>query len=311
MNSTFENGTNVSMLEHNTLKYEKILEDLIAVRDWLLKKKISIDDTRFAAILSNMEALVSAYKADTISELVKNRETAEIFVTPIDAVAFIDIHKAFGDLKDHEGIPISKIKKILSGPYLAHDEDLEDNESRNILFELELAAIFHKRGLKVNGFDDFSFDLDDTKIYVECKRPVSEQAIVSSIGNAATKLTAQMNRHAGESKALIAVSLDKVMGADKGVLRVDSQKQLEKELTKRIWKQIKSNRENYWKRMLNLNFLGVIFVLNYIVQIKKDAVNSKGVQCIIDSVQAPFPLQAENRQILDQLEALLSPANGS
>lgn len=293
-------------LEHNTLNFSQIYEQLKPVKKWLQEThKIDLTKSRFELIDARLKELRDAHTKNQLKDFFEGKDARTYIIAPIDALAFIDIYKAFNHLKPHESLPKTKLQKAINGPYLSEDEDLENNESRNILFELELASVFQKRGINITSFDDFGFNFQGVRVLVECKRPVNKTTLVSNINYAAQKLNRQIDNSQQESRGLIAIAVDKIFGVDKGILDVKTTSQMENAVDNSMMSLISQHREKYWASMININFLGVIFILNYIA--KSNDRYSKGYQGIVDSVQTSHPAQMKNHLILDHLQKIMSP----
>jgi hypothetical protein len=297
------------VLKMGTVKYHQILNGLRDVEKWFQKKKVPLKGSRFLKIVENMKRLVSAYDDGTIEQYVQSQDYAEVVTAPVDALSFVNIHQAFGSLKDHEGIPKHKLIRIIGGPYLATDEDAEknDNESRNTIFELELASTLKQRGLKIVGFDDVAFELEGATFFIECKRPLKESAISGNVEQAAIQLRKKMDSMvSGTRRGIIAIAVDKVMGADKGIVRADSPADLEQSLNRRLYNLVVFNREKYWRRVVDTRISAVMFFLNYVTTVATTNNISKGIQVMFDALINPA-LQMQDAHRIKQLEKMVQP----
>lgn len=107
-----------------------------------------------------------------------------------------------------------KLQDVLRGPVLPTDEDADSNQSRNTLFELNLAARLHRVGLKpsIGEHPDVACEVDGKELFFQCKRPFSPGRIVRNISRAAKQLKSDLAGRPG-ARGVIAVSLSKVMNA--------------------------------------------------------------------------------------------------
>ena len=84
------------------------------------------------------------------------------------------------------GIVRQKLRKALSGPFFPTDEDQNSNESRNTVFELNLAAKLAAAGLepKLGTHADIEVVLLEKQLVIECKRPFSVRGLPRNIKDA-------------------------------------------------------------------------------------------------------------------------------
>ena len=127
--------------------FDEILNQLVNTRDWLKNINVKTDSSRFLEVLQYVELIADHYKNNKVQELLDNYEDEILWWALLESTAFIDIYKAFNELKDHE-LPRRKLAESLTGPFLSKDEDVaaQNIHSRNILFELQIAAKFHPDG---------------------------------------------------------------------------------------------------------------------------------------------------------------------
>jgi hypothetical protein len=107
-----------------------------------------------------------------------------------------------------------KLLQILTGPPLPSDEDPNSNQSRNVLFELSLAAKLHRAGLAPMLADtpDVACQVLGKQLYFECKRPFSSAGVAGLIRKAVRQLARDTGRHVG-ARGVVAVSFSKIMNA--------------------------------------------------------------------------------------------------
>lgn len=107
-----------------------------------------------------------------------------------------------------------KLQAVLRGPLLPTDEDADSNQSRNILFELNLATRLHRAGVEpvIGEHPDVACEVGGKWLFFECKRPFSQAKISRLISKGAKQLKADVTGRPG-ARGVIAVSLSKVMNA--------------------------------------------------------------------------------------------------
>lgn len=107
-----------------------------------------------------------------------------------------------------------KLRQVLNGPLLPSDEDPNSSQSRNILFELSLAAKLHRAGLAPVLADtpDIACQVLGKWLYFECKRPFSSAGLVPLVKKAVRQLARDTEGHVG-ARGVVAVSFSKIMNA--------------------------------------------------------------------------------------------------
>jgi hypothetical protein len=129
-----------------------------------------------------------------------------------DAYSFIDIYNGLSKLKS--GIPIKSIKEILQAPVLLTSEisSSANVNSRNRLFEIELASLFISTGFNIIKFDDVQFEFNGRRYIIECKRLHSQSNVKYNIDYAYQQLSRKINTE--NEYGLIALSIDKLLNID-------------------------------------------------------------------------------------------------
>ena len=122
----------------------------------------------------------------------------------------LKVFRAFSD----QSSPVlgEKVSRALCGPISPVEESPRNNEARNAMFELVLAANWKNRGAIVElGEPDIRIVIGGTSFLVECKRPFSSKGVRRNIEDAAGQLRKALNEPPqASSYGLIAVSLSRI-----------------------------------------------------------------------------------------------------
>jgi hypothetical protein len=126
----------------------------------------------------------------------------------------------FGDIVAHidavePALLRPKIKDVLQGPYLPNDENNTSNRSRNILFELSLAAKLRQAGFQpiLGEHPDLVCEVMGRKVGFECKRPFSLARVPDRIQQAEGQLRrdlGDLRKFSPNARGIVAISLSRV-----------------------------------------------------------------------------------------------------
>lgn len=243
----------------------EIKEKLSKVAIWLSEQGVPVSDNRFAEIWKNMRDIYDYKSQGKLFELLPNLGQKGIITSINEAMPFIDIYEAFHARRPHEKIPKETLKRIVRGSFFAEDEDRVTNESRNHLFELELAAILSGRGIPIISFDDISFKFENSICNIQCKRPMTIGSINSVIGDAVKQIQAKANRIDPSKRAtgIIALAVDKILGADKQVFVEPNLHVLEQRL-EQILRDFKNENSSKWMTIPDTRLIAVFVYFKYL-----------------------------------------------
>jgi len=255
-------------LEYEGFSLKQISAGLDCVEKWLNDKGIAVTNNRFAEIKENMLMINTFYGQGRLDELPPVWGNEKIIASIVEATSFVNIYKAFKDFKDHR-IPRKSLKKAVEGPYLSQDENGKTNEARNFLFELELAAIFTLKGLEVLDFNDVSFKLDDAICNIQCKRPMSGKSLNGHIKKAVQQGQNFFDREKSGlvPRGIIAISIDKMLGTDKQVIRTLTAHTLENHVNNKL-KEFVEQHNDKWSMIKDHRFLAVFVFMRAVVEVK-------------------------------------------
>jgi hypothetical protein len=134
----------------------------------------------------------------------------------LEAREFASVYAAYKDAETPN--LISKLKKVLKGPWTLSEESPKNSDARNTMFELSLAAELKMRGVDVElGEPDLVINFPKGQYFVECKRPFKETSVRANVKDAESQLRA--NLKPGQH-GVIAVSLSRVVNPGNTMLGV-------------------------------------------------------------------------------------------
>ena len=252
----------------NTITFEKQLSILENCSRWMVQIGIDLTNTRFEKILTILRVIVDHYKQDNISELYNKYSEATLFYVLTDATAFMKIFLFLKDKKSHQ-IPRRKIIESISGPILPWEEEPKQgtSHSRNTIFELETAVLFHESGLEIKDFDDVRFLFDNYAFNVQCKRIHSPKRIADNVKEAATQISNQ-NGNKPKVKGIIFLCIDKLTEKEKVILEVNHENEVGPHLDM-ITREFIQTYNHLWQNLININILGTAIFIKILANIKR------------------------------------------
>lgn len=199
--------------------FEVIRNNLEAALEFCRSIDLETDESRFAEYRERLDHLIRVVRLRrqdiTLGRSVEQElreEGLHYIITLTESTELSDI-LPFLRTCDPDVIRL-KLRNVLRGPVLPTDEDADSNLSRNILFEVNLAAKLHRAGFTpvVGEHPDIACEVDGKWLYFECKRPFSPGKISKLISKAAKQLKSHLAGRPG-ARGVIAMSLSKVMNA--------------------------------------------------------------------------------------------------
>ena len=187
-------------------------------------------ESRFSRYRGILEELVEVVRLSREGQLTAERQATlsqhrgEYLAALFDGDQISDIAPY---LEDFESALLKrKLRDILSGPPLLRDEDPNTNQSRNILFELLLAARLRRAGLnpKIGERPDVTCILGGEAVGFECKRLFSEGQLLGRVAQAASMLR-QIAAEVPEApkQGVVVISVAKLFSAAHVPLRMADQ----------------------------------------------------------------------------------------
>lgn len=282
------------------IDFDIIRKRLQETEAWLNDVGIKTGETRFSAIVEQVNTICDYKAKANIQELVDHFDNELLWYALLESGAFLDIHKAFRELKSHQ-IPRSKLTEILKGPFLPKDEDTENQNthSRNTLFELQMAAKINGAGIDVIGFDDVDFVLDEQTFNVQCKRIHSFKRIKDNVQRAYEQIQCRLKADE-KQKALICISIDKLSEKDGKILRVKTAKDIGPEMVRITSAFIEANRE-YWHNYIDIRLIATFIYFQAAAIIGDLNILTRCQLLEIDPIASPEYLQSREFMLITDM----------
>lgn len=166
---------------------------------------------RYRARLSRAFRLLLENHAD---EILRQIPPAEFIETNFEANALIEVYRQF-QADDSEVLAI-KLSRVVDGQPFTSNEGRK-TEPRDILFELELAALLKQWGLSVQlgGLSDFSFEFQDVSFVCECKRVQTPKALHANLQDAGSQLARALDQQdTPRSMGIVGINVSKIVHLD-------------------------------------------------------------------------------------------------
>jgi hypothetical protein len=246
----------------STSKFNSFLPQIDFINHQFSQRKVKIHpQSRYAKYINCMQALANAKSKVEYDSII------EKYGMPLILQSFLEGSEIYGVLKEFEKESDEKfepyLKKILSGPYIP---DLSENktESRDIMFELNMAARFRKANIICDLVEpDLKIKHEGHVFFVACKRP-------QRLGNLEANIRKARRQISSKGIGLIALSLDKYINPNTDVLQGNTMEDLAEQLKKEIDKFRKYNGKQISIWASDRKVLGVIYSL-----------------CLIGSIETP------------------------
>lgn len=157
-------------------------------------------------------------RARVYKQLANDGRLSEILSTMVDS---IDIVETIPTLRDFDvDIPIDLLKAAFSGPADVLREDHRSNNARNAMFELNMAAIIARQGLRPvlsTSNPDISFEFCERNVKVECKRVLTDNKVFARIGEGIQQLKKSV-RDGKSEVGIVAISVSRLLNRGDAVI---------------------------------------------------------------------------------------------
>jgi hypothetical protein len=192
----------------------QFLADLDEILAWAAERGIT-RRTRFHVYRDNIRWL-REHDADedrtaVYAQLERDGRLTEILSTMSESIELVETISA---LRQNEAeIPPEILCRAFSGPLDAFHEDCTSNQARNAMFELSMAAMAARQGLKPRlsiANPDVSFVFGARRVKLECKRVLSESKIMDRLSEGIKQLAKTIDADAREI-GLVAISLSRIL----------------------------------------------------------------------------------------------------
>lgn len=247
--------------------FSQILIDVQSARDWYTSIGISTEGTRLELIEERVAALLTDLKSEPAEKVVERWGTAETYYVLSDGAAFGRIAREISKIGPNL-TPKKSLRVLLEGPLNPQDETPGDGSvnARNIFTELELAAYFSEKGISPTGFGDLRFRFNEVNYSLQSKRLLSISRVQENIQKAYDQLKRDLTTD--EDRGLIALAVDKVMGLEGKLYRVEGEVDLTAEVY-RLTEEFKKMFGFAWARFIDTRVSGILVILRFLCQTTK------------------------------------------
>ncbi len=286
------------------INYNEILDKLNDTKNWLQRIRLDVSNSRFSEILQYMEIINEHHQKKEVETLIRNYDNEILWYATLESIAFLEIHKAFSILKDHQ-IPRFKLMEILQGPFLPRHEDpkKQNIHARNTLFELQIAAKFKNAGIDIIGFDDVDFIFKGYKFNAQCKRIHSTKMIGKNIKKAIDQVSKKIDENEN-TKGIICLSIDKLTEKDDKLLKVKNVDYIKPEMT-RITSRFIERHNQYWRNTINIRILACFIYFQAAAIIEETNLLTQCQQLEVDSIALPENLQTAEYLTIKQIAKVI------
>jgi len=245
------------------ISYADIQADFEETIAWFGKYAPGAFKRRFALYRRDIAALVEAFNAGKVDELLKSNRIESLTNSVSESIELGMIRKGLASLLGQDEQLARRIRKIIKGPEYAKQEltDTSTNEPRNYAFELMIASYCAAAGYTIDLSDDadLAFEDEGRKVFIECKRPASVKAVGANVSRALSQLTKRYNASAfaGLKRGVVALSISKIINREQRLISIETEADLSGQL-RSIVRKFVSEHEQFWQRTLDIRTLGVI-----------------------------------------------------
>ena len=204
-----------------SLSHISLVESFGGLDDWLSSKEVP---PRGTDRIHQLLEIVRAHNPRVLGPVVQmTREEQRRYMFAL--AELLEFHQIAVWLRDESPAILGpKLDRALSGRVDPAEETLKNNDGRNAMFELSLAAEWRREGLNVEiGEPDIKLTVGSQLFLVECKRPFTWSGFVSCLRHANRQLRENgASPVPGAPKGVIAVSLNRVISAGQQILLAES-----------------------------------------------------------------------------------------
>jgi hypothetical protein len=163
------------------------LAEFDRVMDWLETLATPGPTSRFQTYRAKLSQAFRLLLRNRPDEILKQIPPIEFIEINFEANALIEVWRQFGT--DNSQILATKLSRIVDGQPFTSSEG-KKTEPRDLLFELELAALLKAWGLPVKLSDstDLIFEFQNTVCLCECKRVQTPNGLSANIQGAGSQL---------------------------------------------------------------------------------------------------------------------------
>lgn len=192
-----------------------MLAEFDRVMDWLERLATPSPASRFQTYQAKLSHAFRLLLEDRGDQILKQIPPIEFIEINFEANALIEVWRQFGS--DNSQVLATKLSRVIDGQPLTSSEG-KKTEPRDLLFELELAAMLRSWGLPVMLSDptDLVFEFQNTVCLCECKRVQTPNALSANIQDAGSQLSRAIKSRNDPSACLgiVGINVSKIVHLD-------------------------------------------------------------------------------------------------
>ncbi len=203
-------------------KYEDVYNSIDDATVWLSEHGLEIDQTRIGEYKRAFKKFLEKYNSYKFTL----DEQKQFFSTYVNLVYEIQelVHIYQGLSKIHNSHLTERLRRFIKGPEIvtAENPSKSTNVGRNIAFELLIASRLSSSGFEIDFGTkaDLTFIYNNSRFFIECKRPQYSHQINSNIKGAFRQLRNRYSEYEGQKNVfgITALSVSKILNPDLDLL---------------------------------------------------------------------------------------------
>ncbi|GAD22057.1 hypothetical protein [Acidovorax sp. MR-S7] len=262
---------------------------------------------------SNYEKVIGYWKDAYLTASIEeaNQAFPDFVSSLLEIIEFTRIHQALQDVPQLQlKSVIEKLKKAVNGPVNAANETPKSTAARNFLFEASVAAMVHRPDRSVeailNARSDTGIKIEGRKIWVECKRVTTEQALEGNLRKACSQLQETFKTEIGSGhRGIVAMDVSKILNPKGDLLVAKDDADLTRTLARTL-RHFADKHSGLWQRIYtekSRKIIGTVFRLSCLGMTESKRM---AVQCSQWAVSPRADATAADVQIQERLVEALS-----
>ena len=297
------------MARFHLRRFDRILQDVREAQVWYASLGIRTQGTRLELIEAKTLELIEDLKVLPPEQVVERWSNMDAYYVLSDGAAFGRIAREISKVGPNL-LPRRALRTILEGPLSPQDEVSGDASvnARNLFTELELAADFSEKGIPPTGFDDLRFQFRNVNFAVQCKRLLSSSTarVKENIERAYEQLKRDLSTD--HDRGLIALAIEKVMGLDGKIFRVEDEADLAREVH-RLVEEFRTTFGHSWWNFIDTRVVAIVIILRFLCYTVKHNVIGPSYYVAFANLASPEAFQASELERLKDLVAHLQGAS--
>jgi hypothetical protein len=218
------------------LDYRELLKGLAEIDEWLRAAGFG-SYNRIRVHKRNLESLARATENGTVEQYgagLTGEQRRQLLWSFVESQEFVGSVKTL----QRRGceIPATVLERALRGPADLYFEDESSSHGRNAMFEILVAAGVAQAGLTPQlGEPDVRFDFEGRRIFIQCKRVLTEAGIGKRVIEAGKQLKRDLSSSCDPRDCgIVVVSISRVVNVGNTVLVVPTELALRETLSRDI-----------------------------------------------------------------------------